>query len=299
MELPNQLYKYRGFNQHTLDMIVNNNVYYTDPSTFNDPLDTQPSLVDNLREGGSHNLLDMLKSLVVRRVIKELDSSDIYGIVGKRGMISQGHDMAKLEEKRLGEIFRKILDSKPPAEDDATYAWSKMPNYIEDELRRRYVKGVVSLSERDNCPLMWSHYGEQHRGICIGYSVTRMDHAVRTIHQVKYGGVRGIRATRVAAMLYNDDIEVIADAEKEVDEKVLLCKAEGWSYEQEWRLLGPRGAKESPLTMNEIIFGLRCEDTVKDTIINVVQAKQPEVTFYVMQEESHTFNLEKVKIPTE
>ena len=296
MELPNQLYKYRRFNQHTLDMIVNNNVYYADPSTFNDPLDNQPSLVDNLREGGIHSLLDLLKSLVLSRVIKELNSSDIYGIVGKRGMLSQGHDMARLKEKRLGEILWETHDSKPPAEDDTKYLFFKMPNLIEDELRRRYVKGVVSLSERDNCPLMWSHYGEQHRGICIGYSVTHMDHAVSNIHQVKYGGERGIRATRVAAMLYNDDIEVIDDAEKEVDEKVLLCKAEGWSYEKEWRLLGPRGAKESPLMMNEIIFGLRCEDTVKDTIINVVQAMQPEVTFFVMQEERNTFNLKKVKI---
>ena len=296
MKPPNQLYKYRGFNQHTLDMIINNNVYYADPSTFNDPLDTQPSLIDNLPEAGSRNLLDLLKSLVLHRVIKELNSSDIYEIVGKRGMLSQGHVMSKLEKKRLDEIYREILDSIPPAEDDAKYVRSKMPNYIEDELRRRNVKGVVSLSERDNCPLMWSHYGEQHRGICIGYSVTSMDHALRTIHQVKYGGERGIRATRVAAMLYNNDIEVRTDAETEVDEKVLLCKAEGWSYEQEWRLLGPRGANESPLMMNEIIFGLRCEDTVKDTIMNVVQAKQPEVTFFVMQEERNRFNLEKVKI---
>ena len=39
-ERPNRVYKYRAFSHHTLDMLVEDRLYFADPSTFNDPLDT-------------------------------------------------------------------------------------------------------------------------------------------------------------------------------------------------------------------------------------------------------------------
>jgi hypothetical protein len=36
---PNRLYKYRTFNDKTVDMLVMDELYFADPSTFNDPLD--------------------------------------------------------------------------------------------------------------------------------------------------------------------------------------------------------------------------------------------------------------------
>ncbi len=47
-KIPKRLYKYRDFSNRTLDMVVSDNVYYADPSTFNDPLDTRPSLKTDL-----------------------------------------------------------------------------------------------------------------------------------------------------------------------------------------------------------------------------------------------------------
>ena len=43
-DIPKRLYKYLPFNGRTLDMLVSDEIYYSDPSTFNDPLDTRPSL---------------------------------------------------------------------------------------------------------------------------------------------------------------------------------------------------------------------------------------------------------------
>jgi hypothetical protein len=36
---------------------------------------------------------------------------------------------------------------------------------LQEELLRQYEKGIVSLAERPNCPLMWSHYADQHHGL--------------------------------------------------------------------------------------------------------------------------------------
>ena len=49
---------------------------------------------------------------------------------------------------------------------------------------------------------MWSHYGDEHRGLCIGYSIP--DRAKVALHQVKYGGACLIATSRIAAMLGGD-----------------------------------------------------------------------------------------------
>lgn len=38
-EPPKLLYKYRAFSPRLLDMLVADELYYSDPSDFNDPLD--------------------------------------------------------------------------------------------------------------------------------------------------------------------------------------------------------------------------------------------------------------------
>lgn len=48
VKIPERLYKYREFNSRTLDMLVVDQLYFADPSTFNDPLDTKPSLKPDL-----------------------------------------------------------------------------------------------------------------------------------------------------------------------------------------------------------------------------------------------------------
>jgi hypothetical protein len=49
------------------------------------------------------------------------------------------------------------------------------------------------LGERADCQLMWSHYGDQHHGVCIGYSVP----ADSQVHEVRYGGEPVVKASLV------------------------------------------------------------------------------------------------------
>ena len=133
---------------------------------------------------------------------------------------------------------------------------------------------------------MWSHYGDQHRGICIGYSVP--ERSKGDVHQVEYGGSRLVLASDVAAMLDGDD-----DARSKVDKAVLMRKAENWAYEQEWRMIGRRGTQNSPLEMEEIIFGMRCKPSAKYTIMKALECRERPVKFYELREERGTFTLRK------
>jgi hypothetical protein len=157
---------------------------------------------------------------------------------------------------------------------------------VENELLGRYDKGIVSLAARSECPLMWSHYGDQHRGVCIGYSVP--DRAAENLHKVSYGGSRLIEASAVAAMLNGDE-----GARRKVDEAVLTRKAAAWRYEREWRLVGPRGAQNSPLELEEVVFGMRCSREVKYAIVRALGDRRRRVKFYEICERPGRFLLGK------
>ena len=68
ISLPNRLFKYRALTNQTLDMIVSDEVYFADPSTFNDPLDTSPSLKADV---DSNELEVVWRRLVEQRINAE------------------------------------------------------------------------------------------------------------------------------------------------------------------------------------------------------------------------------------
>jgi len=69
---PRRLFKYRAFNNLTLDLVISDKLYYADPSTFNDPLDTRPSLNADLPAA---DLERALRQLVERRVTAEMTAA--------------------------------------------------------------------------------------------------------------------------------------------------------------------------------------------------------------------------------
>lgn len=68
-KIPKRLYKYRAFSNLTLDILVADNLFFADPSTFNDPLDTRPSLETDL---GAQALERVFIKFVERRVTAEM-----------------------------------------------------------------------------------------------------------------------------------------------------------------------------------------------------------------------------------
>jgi hypothetical protein len=153
------------------------------------------------------------------------------------------------------------------------------------EVLRRYDRGIVSLAKRANCTLMWSHYGDQHAGLCIGYSAP----PDVELEAVTYGGRRSIKASLVRDMVDGDKA-----AARAVDEAVLLKKAPAWRYEREWRLIGDRGLRPSPLELGEVVFGTRCSTTAKFTVAMALSKRTRPVKFYEIREKPGTFLLQKV-----
>lgn len=279
-KIPKRLYKYRSFSNWTLSMLVDDSIHYADPRTFNDPLDAKPNLAPDLDNTG---LEEVLIKLIQGRVREEMKSAaKAISYKGQKAIDHISRQSLKAAEQRIANIRYYSTDPGIKSSDPAKWLLSAE---IEGELLRMYRRGLVSLAQRATCPLMWSHYGDQHRGICLGYSVP--DTGVN-VQKIRYGGSRTVMASDVAAMLRGDSI-----ATQKVDEAVLLRKARSWAYEREWRLIGEQGAQQSPLELEEVIFGMRCDPAVVYTVIQALAPRTRKVRFHEIREQRGKFVLSK------
>lgn len=284
---PKRLYKYRSFSDLTLGMLVDDTVYYADPATFNDPLDTKPALSTDVE---APVLGSCLTQMIETRTHAELSAA--AKTIRYRGPKTLDHiaqQSRKAAERLLADIRYNATNPLYEMDDPERFL---LGQNVQEELLRRYGKGVFSLAERANCPLMWSHYGDQHRGLCLGYSVPPA--AAADVHKIRYGGSRLVQASDVAAMLGGDDV-----ARRRVDEAVLLKKAQPWAYEREWRLIGPRGEQDSPLELEEIVFGMRCPAAVMYTVIQALEKRDRSVRFFEIREQWGRFLLAKRAVDTD
>lgn len=276
---PERLYKYRAFSNRTLDALIADQMFFADPSTFNDPLDTRPTLDTDI---DADALAAILTRLVEQRVSAEMNAAaKTIRYSGPKTISHIAAHSRRRAEQVVAEIRYNATNPEYDIEDPARFLFGQ---YVEEELLRRYGKGIFSLAERANCPLMWSHYGDQHKGVCIGYSIPEL--AAGDLHKISYGGSRLIAASAVAAMLNGDE-----EARHQVDEAVLTKKAIDWRYEREWRLIGPRGSHDSPLEMEEVVFGMRCSHAVKFAIVKALADRSRPVRFYEIRERRGRFLL--------
>ena len=279
--IPRRLYRYQKFNVRTLDMLVRDNLHYSNPSNFNDPLDTRPSLAADLDNG---KLERIVLTLVQERTYAEMTAASVRMKV--KGTKTTDHIRWRSRYEAEWVLAEIEYNAQNSDYDLQEHKRSLLRYRIELELLQRYEKGIVALAERADCPLMWSHYGDQHGGICIGYSVPT--DIAGDVHKVNYGGSRQVNASMVAAMLAECE-----DARVQVDGAVLLRKAKSWRYEREWRLVGSQGLQNSRLELKEVIFGLKCKAVEKYIAMKALEGRERPVEFYEIREEFSTFNLKK------
>ena len=289
MTIPKTFYKYRTFSDRVVEQLCEDQVYFADPSTFNDPMDSSPSVEDDV---GVDELKRILSVLLRNRLLAGMRGAATS--IGYRGPRTKEHI-----ERRAEELIREILSrlaydaTNPDYMEDVDVVHAGMlVGLIEKELLLQYDKGVLSLASRNNCPLMWSHYAGQHTGLCVGYEMpTHLDSQPPAPQKVTYGGSRRVPASCIAEMLRGDDV-----ARDFVDGRVLLTKAQDWRYEKEWRLLGARGLAYSTMELTEVIFGMRCPEPIKFSVAKTLEQRQPKVRFYAIREVPGTFKLKRVRI---
>lgn len=154
-----KLYKYRSafnpsgeVNPHARRMVVDGEIYFSSPLSFNDPFDC-PCYAS--LKGRDDEVLAKLVQMSKER-FPEMSDVDIRADAEKRLLRFQ-HDSD----------FQREFEAQTLSEHHAS-------------------RGVFCLSEECISIPMWAHYADQHRGICLEFDLPRIQVAFPPTSKVQY-----------------------------------------------------------------------------------------------------------------
>ncbi len=140
---------------------------------------------------------------------------------------------------------------------------------------------VTSFSNEFDEILMWSHYGDKHGGICVGFLSSAF--ASNDLMPVNY--VKDFQP-----------INYLEDKEGAFN-YWMTTKYKKWNYENEVRLLNPTETEFAYFDLSmvtEIIFGCQVDnDVIKETIAKLVTYGYDHVNFYKIEQFDNEFKLKR------
>lgn len=290
---PKKLHKYRSFNSCALPLLCKDEVYYACPSSFNDPLDCNLTIENDLDLESLKNLYQkMLEKHDMKRMSEVFEFEKNFKHV-------QGKTVKEFLDETSKHITKSVSTRYSLKESNAKDETELVQNLTDecktllDEKMNHW--GVLSLAKRWDCPLMWSHYADKHQGLCIEYDTD--ENTCNRLNPVDYERSRSIKASDLKLSELDDSI----DAWHKILNAYFFTKAPDWKYEEEWRCLSVKqGRVSAPFRISGIYFGLRCDAAVKKTIINLLHEQEnPPVSFYQILEKKEmkkSFSLDKQEL---
>jgi len=260
-----KLYKYAAIGEYTESNIMMNRLYFSTPASFNDPFECQIST--RLSEEFGLSKMEKLKNLTRAYLQQEMTGN-------------------------FDAMFSYIRESNPELINDLEYIIYKAfeytllrESYSESEslLKRELFRdtGILCLtSERDNI-LMWSHYANNHEGMCLELDAEKL-RSLGKIQDVNY----------VPAFQEVDSIE-----------DSMVMKLDCWSYEKEKRIIkhkwvtdaeptNPGLHKMLPGTITGIIFGCKTPYDTVHKYTGIARKYHPNIRIYAAERVKSNFKLE-------
>lgn len=132
--------------------------------------------------------------------------------------------------------------------------------------------GICSFSKARKNQLMWSHYADEHRGICIGFKEDYLKKTGMNFYPINIVYQDDYPFNDIINRIHYFEKEKILNGLDSISGDILLSilttKYTSWKYERERRLIvkdfGAR--KFEPLAVNSIALGLRMDERDKKTL---------------------------------
>ena len=257
--IPCVLFKYRDWeDSHHKRILTDCEIYFPSFDQFNDPFDG---------------------SIPVRYRKEELTPENVFKKLYR--LIKAEHPDwpdSKIHEKAFS------IQSSGHIGDDQY--WESVN---EEYLRRIHTRiGVFSMASEYDNHLMWSHYANMHKGICVGFNIDELR------SQIEDWGIFSIS--------YQEELPFIELSEDHmIFAKKLLCtKSSVWSYEQEYRILrfdfARRTLRVSAESVDQVIFGLRMQQETKLKILDLVKSQFPHASVFEAKRNRDYFKIEIAQI---
>lgn len=224
-----RLYRLRSltddFGRKTIeDVILRQEMFWSSPTSFNDPLDCRPNLIFGRTQTDRDNW--------IRDAIKK-----------------QLRNRPRSERRRAEKLMKKA-----PPEEHSARAKKSFENFMNES-------AVCCFSKRADNTLMWSHYGDCHRGVNLIFEEI-FEEGRNGIKFVAYDVDYRKKRPEVDITTMLDGVDGMKAS--------ILTKADDWNYEEEKRMISyrePAGLRAFPAeAFKGLIFGARTSDADKEWV---------------------------------
>jgi hypothetical protein len=250
--VPDYLYKYTPLRCPTDEkrdiqlaaLLTDPALWFSAPASFNDPMDCKPGF--RFKAGTPD----------------EREKSRLTAI---KALVTLDHPGA--QGKELSARYREYEKLYPSFNEELS---EKAHKALLNDIRTRLV-GVLCLSECDRDPVMFYHYGDDHKGMCLKF---RTRSFFQYAESVQYGMEYPV-------------VEFFDSSDNDAQyEKIFLTKYDGWRYEHEFRVVNTSQHPDQRLTeypvelLEGVIFGYLMPQADRDYAISLLEQRGSPVTLY-------------------
>ena len=281
---PKSLFRYRNYNNDTVDAFKNDLVVSSKPADFNDPFDcliqvdpddiineiTNPKNRWKLQKWLDYN--PKLVEIIPKKNLKRINAL----------LTMKNTTYFNFIQKRMPQFRKHVLQVIKQAK----------------EFLRTYPH-IACFSETPTSPPMWAHYAALHKGFvleydfkdyftpCLNCKNTCIFRHYELLYPVIYTKTRFNAKDFFSSywshvILMNAPVNVFIPKDDELAiYKTLIHKSKDWEYEKEWRIISHCEAypmiKQRPIA---IYLGAQMEDSNKNHLIQI--AKKLKIKRFIM-----------------
>jgi hypothetical protein len=288
------LYKYRTDSPYTEQLITSGEIFLATAQELNDPFECslQDISKDWLHEKVETDMQAALSGFVMSAKHAEREGGNFFGLDSSAAdealqtILSGGNLEASYEAMRE---FIRQRTGYPSSDCRVLF------RRIDQQLVQT---GIFSMSANPAQPLMWAHYADSHKGLCIGFrevggsKLADPNHCLPVTYSDKLPKISedGLKTTISFAAdeegrLYTSGVKISFD--DGTFQRVVTTKPTCWSYEEEFRYIEPFGGLSAwPGELAECTFGWRCPDVRRQAYISLLKENVPnDVLLFEMRPE--------------
>lgn len=291
--IPSSLYKYRSFNDHSLELIKNDEMWLSNPNDFNDPFDCAITIIP--KQIAAENLNKFVDKLIQESEY-EFNADEIFHIKRSENpfyelCIIHAENFVSTDDTppELIEIMSKPDEYANMLSNAAEEEYDEFYNTLLRNLKENI--RITCFSEKKDSILMWAHYADNHKGFCIEYDFRPLgyrDLAKRFLYPVNY-----------VNSIFDATKYLLPDADMpDIGCYAAITKSEDWNYENEWRYVETSNITGQPYLNvpkpKSVYLGAKTSEENKKIVLEI--AKRRNFNVYKIEMMNSEFGLEANQI---
>lgn len=252
------LFKY--LHPDRIDVLKNRAIRFSQPEAFNDPFEFKPVINSICSNDYLQNYVDENLDRLTEEQLSNMLPPQIRNLISRELVIAFVKKFLLDNHEYLDNVLKAL----------GTHASQIIPTKSNELI------GVLSLTEKKDNLLMWSHYADSHRGFCIGFDSTHSFFNRKRSEKDEFYHLRKVKYLQERPSKTMNEMDGI---------DMFLLKSDIWEYEQEWRICSVLSDANTILEsqmppvclfnfpseiIKEIIIGANASNELIENIANVI-----------------------------